>query len=169
MQNLDNIHVVATAIGEDGEPHFIDIKDAARHSIPEASEAAFFWESKGIPNLPDQIGGIPADISFPLPGGTKFGLVCFPAHSAGKLDLRSHGPGDLVAQHDDPGMHQSNTIDYEVIISGKVDIVLANGESRTLTPGSCLIMGGVTHAWKNHYDEPCIYAAITVGATGQGV
>jgi hypothetical protein len=157
MENLNKIHVVVAAMGEDGEPHFVDVTDAARNNIPGAVESAFFWESAGIPDLPGSIGQTPADISFPLPGGSKFGLVCFPAHSAGKLDLRGHGPSDLVAAHEDPAMHKSKTIDYEVIISGKIDIVLPNGESRTLTPGSCLVMGGVTHAWKNHYDEPCIY------------
>ena len=169
MDNLNQIHVVVAAVGEDGEPHFVDMHEAARNNIPGAVEAAFFWECPGIPELPGLIGHTPSGISFPLPGGSKFGLVCFPANSAGKLDLRNHGPGDLVSAHDDPAMHKSNTIDYEVIISGKIDIELPNGECRTLVPGSCLVLAGVTHAWKNRYDEPCVYAAITIGATGEGV
>jgi hypothetical protein len=63
-------------------------------------------------------------------------------------------------------MHRSDTIDYEVIISGRVDIELGSGEVRTLVSGSCLVMGGAMHAWNNRYDEACLYAAIMVGGAG---
>ena len=165
MHDLSTIDVVVAAPGKDGKGTFIEISPPARHVVPGAVEAVFFWGSPDIPALPHKIGEVPADVGFPLPGGTKFGLICFPANSAGKLDV-SRGY-DVTADVDpsDRGMHRSDTIDYEVIISGKVDIVLDSGEVRTLGPGSCLVMGGVMHAWRNHYDQPCIYAAITVGAT----
>lgn len=158
---LSEIHVVVAGTDADGNPCFVDSGVPARFSDPGAVEAAFVWGTQDVPNLSEGIGAPPADMSFPAPGGSKFGLMCFPPNSAGKLsvsaDLADVDPGNA-------GMHQSDTIDYEVILSGKVDIVLPGGQRRTLFPGSCLVMGGVMHAWENIYDEPCIYAAIVIGA-----
>jgi hypothetical protein len=158
---LKDIHVVVAGTDGAGNPCFLEPGEPARLSYPGALDASFVWEMPGVPNLAEGIGAAPTDMTFPGPGGSKFGLMCFPPNSAGKLSV----PKDLADVDDsDAGMHQSDTIDYEVIISGKVDIVLPGNQRRTLTPGSCLVMGGVMHAWENIYDEPCIYAAIVIGA-----
>jgi quercetin dioxygenase-like cupin family protein len=44
-----------------------------------------------------------------------------------------------------------------------VDLVLPGGKKRTLVPGDLLVMAGVPHAWKNPYDEDCVYVVVTVG------
>lgn len=158
---LKDVHIVVAGTGPDGRPCFIDPEEPARFSDPGAVEVAYMWGTDSIVNLADGIGAPPADVAFPPPGGSRFGLICFPPRSAGRLSVST----DLAEVHENSaGMHQSDTIDYEIIISGKVDIVLPGGERRTLTPGSCLVMGGVMHAWENIYDEPCIYAAIVIGA-----
>lgn len=165
MIDLDSLDVVVAGKDAEGKAAFFDPGDPARLSVPGVVDCAFFWATEGLIDLRRGIGGPAPNVGFPLPGGTRFGLVCLPAHSAGKMDLNETLDGDRVEiDGDNPAMHQTNSIDYEVVLSGKVDIVLQNGERRTLTPGSCLVMGGVSHAWENHYDEPCIYAAIIVGA-----
>lgn len=161
QEYLQSIDIVVVAPGPDGEPRFIMPGSPARLSDPGIVEVAFLWGTESVPDLRRGVGQAPTDVGFPLPGGSKFGLICFPPHSAGKQSVPSHL---AEVQDDNAAMHQSATIDYEVIISGKVDIVLPGGERRTLTPGSCLVMGGVMHAWENIYDEPCIYAAIVIGA-----
>jgi hypothetical protein len=158
---LKDIDVVVAGRDSDGNPCFVDPGEPVRYTVPGAVEAAYVWSTQGVPDFSDGIGAPPSDMSFPGPGGSKFGLMCFPPHSAGKLSVSK----DIADVNDDEaGMHQSDTIDYEVILSGKVDIVLPGGQRRTLTAGSCLIMGGVMHAWENIYDDPCIYAAIVIGA-----
>lgn len=166
MSIVDDYEIVIATAGPDGKPTFIEAPTPKSLHVPGAVEVAFFWEAKGIPLLFDDIGGAAETVSnFPLPGGSKFGIVCFPAHSAGKLDVGGSTGGDVEAGiGGDASMHQTNSIDYEIILSGKVDIELPGGEVRTLRPGSLLVMGGVPHAWKNHYDEPCVYAAIVIGA-----
>jgi hypothetical protein len=126
---------------------------------------SFFWGFDQTPQIPGDIGAVPPDISFAEAGGSKIGLICFPPNSADKLDLQATmGEGSLVVHDDDPDMHKSDTVDVGIVISGKVDIALDSGETRTLAPGSCLVMGGVMHAWRNHYDEPCIFAIVVTGA-----
>lgn len=164
MNDIKNIHVVVAAPGRDGEATFIEVPPLCTLSIPGTVEAAFIWGTDGVLDLSEGMGKVPADMSFPPPGGSRFGVMCFPARSAGKLNVsETVKSSDAAVQTDNPGMHETNSIDYEVILSGKVDIVLPNGERRTLGPGSCLVMGGVMHAWENHYDEPCVYAAVIVG------
>ena len=60
-------------------------------------------------------------------------------------------------------MHASDTIDYNIVLSGKIDLELPSGKVHTLVPGDLLVMAGVPHAWKNRYDEDCIFLAVTIG------
>ena len=43
-------------------------------------------------------------------------------------------------------MHSHDTIDYEIVLSGKIDIVLQGNQRRTLKAGDILVMGGLPHA-----------------------
>jgi hypothetical protein len=164
MTELSNVRIVVAALGADGKGHFTEGGPPARLAIPGLVETAFVWESGGTPNLPGHFGKPPTDISLPLAGGTKFGLSCFAPHSAGRTHPSvSASLGVDVA---DDGMHGHATLDYEVIISGKIDLMLDSGEVETLTPGTMLMMAGVNHAWRNIYDEPCIFVTVSIGATG---
>ncbi|CAM5509143.1 cupin domain-containing protein [Streptomyces hirsutus] len=97
-------------------------------------------------------------------------MSSFPAHSSGEVGANDLGDSMTVTDDDgDAGMHASDTIDYEVVISGKVDLVLPGGKKRTLVPGDLLVMAGVPHAWKNPYDEDCVYIVVTVGFNSQAV
>lgn len=165
MDYLKNAALVVAGLDANGKAAFLDPPPAATHAVSGAVEAAYFWGTDGLPAMPSDIGGGVNSVAFPPVGGTRFGLVCFPPHSAGKLDMAEQGGVEDVDAGSAPGMHRSDTIDYEVILSGKVDIVLEGGARRTLGPGSCLVMGGVMHAWENIYDEPCIYAVVVIGAS----
>src|SRR6201999_3135978 len=102
--------------------------------------------------LPEKMGSRPTAMAIVGPGGTNFGITCFAPHSAGKIDPQTIAkPGVDVATE---GMHGHATVDYDVVISGRIDLILDSGEVRTLTPGTMLVMGGSTHAWRNVYDEP---------------
>jgi hypothetical protein len=159
MKDLSGMQLVVAVTGEDGLAHFKETPPPRRFGLPETGEVAFAWSTENIPDLDGAIGAVPDNNDFPSPGATKFALICFPARTSGTWD----------AAHSPRAMHASATIDYEVVISGKVDIILDSGERRTLTPGSCLVMAGANHAWSNPYDEPCIYAAAILGAKSKTV
>ncbi|WP_440861137.1 cupin domain-containing protein [Sphingopyxis sp. 22461] len=164
MDYLTNIDLVVAKFDETGKAVFKDAGPPATNYISGAVEASYLWGAEQTPSLPDAVGGPVAQIDFPIPGGSRFGLVCFPPHSAGKLDMRAGGQADEVEIGSHPGMHRSDSLDYEIVLKGKVDIILEGGARRTLHPGSCLVMAGVMHAWENIYDEPCIYAVVVIGA-----
>jgi mannose-6-phosphate isomerase-like protein (cupin superfamily) len=60
-------------------------------------------------------------------------------------------------------MHQSATIDFLFVITGRLELILDNGTS-TLGPGDCVVQRGTTHAWRVLGDVPCTFAGIAVGA-----
>ena len=167
MFNLSQLQVTVAAANDSGVVSFTDIDEIARYAMPGVIETNLVWSFQKVPDLPGYIGGVPSDTGFAEKGETNIGMICFPAHSAGKLDLHdAMGEGSLVVDANDSSMHKSNTVDIEIVISGKIDIVLESGETRTLVPGNCLVMGGVMHAWKNHYGDDCIVAIVVAGASG---
>jgi quercetin dioxygenase-like cupin family protein len=160
-------NLVIAGTGPDGKPCFLERGEAQVSHTPGVIEVAFMWSVDGVPALPHGIGGAPKAIALPGPGGTACGIVRFPARSAGRLDAKELLQNSAEA-HDkgDAGMHSHNTIDYEIVLSGKIDIVLQGNQRRTLKAGDILVMGGLPHAWENIYDEDCTYVFVTVGATG---
>src|ERR1700710_734475 len=103
MKDLSEVRIVVAARGKDGKGHFSKGGPPARLAIPGLVDSAFVWEAAKTPDLPDQFGTLPTDISLPLPGGTKFGLSCFAPHSAGRTDpaVRAALGVDVA----DDGMH----------------------------------------------------------------
>jgi len=59
--------------------------------------------------------------------------------------------------------HRTNTIDYEYIISGRIDLTMEDGSAVTLEAGDVNIQLGGMHQWWNHYGEPCVFFCVMVG------
>ena len=60
-------------------------------------------------------------------------------------------------------MHATDTIDYLVILSGRVTLVLEEGEV-DLGPHDFVVDRGVVHGWRNPHDEPCVAAVVNIPA-----
>ena len=62
----------------------------------------------------------------------------------------------------DPGVaprnHRTDSIDYGVVISGAIDMVLDNGVTAHLKAGDCIVQRGTIHNWVNPHNEPCLIA-----------
>jgi mannose-6-phosphate isomerase-like protein (cupin superfamily) len=102
-----------------------------------------------------------------------------PASNAGRADpvqpyaiemLHMPGSNFAVCQFR-PGqpalMHATDTIDYLVIVSGRVTLVLETGEVE-LGPGDLVVDRGVMHAWRNDGDEVCTAAVVNLPALPVG-
>ena len=164
---LNGFQLVVAGTDATGAATFLSTREPVGRTDPGASERVKFWAVPSTAQLPFAIGSMAADTTFPGVNGTTFGVTCYPPHSAGKrrftTDESTQG-GFHREEHPDPTMHRTDTVEYEVILSGKVDLELSSGEKRTLTQGNLVVMGGVGHSWKNVYDEPCVIAVVSVGA-----
>jgi hypothetical protein len=62
-----------------------------------------------------------------------------------------------------PGMHKTKTVDYIILLSGEVTMLLDEGEV-DLKPFDVVIQRGTNHAWVNRGAEPALLAAILIDA-----
>ena len=60
-------------------------------------------------------------------------------------------------------MHKTRTIDYVVLLSGEVTMLLDKGEV-DLKPFDVVVQRGTSHAWVNKGKEPALLAAVLIDA-----
>ena len=104
------------------------------------------WTSEGFPI--DNTGAGDASrrsVATTLANGTVFRVVEF-------------APG--VA----PRNHRTGSLDYAVIMSGEIDMVLDDGLVCHLKAGDVLVQRGTVHDWVNKGDIPCVIAFVLIDA-----
>jgi mannose-6-phosphate isomerase-like protein (cupin superfamily) len=106
----------------------------------------------------------------PVAGGTIFRVVEIPPEGDSTIDteetFRQLGSGNKPTSEDQekhPTMHKTDSVDFLVVISGEMWMVMEKGEV-LLKPGDCIVQRGTNHAWKNVGDKPCLLAAVLVDA-----
>ncbi len=138
-----------------------------------------FYELYATDHVPHLTGKEPDPMttmkgSFPKPNGSLFRLVVFPpAGSPGSFEgfldeLSQKIPG--MAEHFDraaPGMHISDSLDYDIVIRGELILELDDGKTVHLRPGDCVIQNGTRHRWTNPLSEPCLMASVLIGGQRQ--
>jgi uncharacterized cupin superfamily protein len=72
------------------------------------------------------------------------------------------GIGELISEG---GFHTTDSVDYSIVISGELHLVLADGSETLLGPGDVVVQNGTDHAWSNKTNEPALFVAILLGAT----
>jgi mannose-6-phosphate isomerase-like protein (cupin superfamily) len=103
----------------------------------------------------------------PPPLGSIFRVVDFPPLGATRVDnaamLRemglSHGAGGARSAL----MHRTKSIDYAVVMSGEIDMLLDDSEVH-LKAGDVLVQQGTIHAWENRGSETCRVAFVLIDA-----
>ena len=146
MADLGHRRVV-TGLGDDGKSRILIDGAIPRHN---AISAAFAWRTEAHPadNSGTSDTAVPYEIDLLHTGGSNFAICEFPANS-------------------DAYMHATDTIDYLVILSGRVTLVLEEDEAE-LGPGDFVVDRGVLHGWRNDHDEDCVAAVVNLPARPVG-
>lgn len=112
-------------------------------------------------------------------GGTRFLVTVFPAASKTTAkrkapppptaeEMRAALPGLAEAMEaESVGMHTTDTVDYDIIISGDLWLELDDGVEVHLKPGDIVVQTGTRHAWHNRSAKPCVMYSVLVGAPRQ--
>jgi mannose-6-phosphate isomerase-like protein (cupin superfamily) len=168
---------VVTGQDETGKSVFVSDSEVDPIEIALAPGTAFhrLWGSDEHPALPTD--GTPPSMPgyFPPAEGYRFGFFTLGPDSvtipedldiSGALEeIATRLPGLAEAiEPDNPGMHTTDTVDIDVVISGEVDLELDDGEEVHLKPGDCVIQNGTRHAWRNRTDEPVTLFVTLLGA-----
>ena len=65
---------------------------------------------------------------------------------------------------DNPGMHTTHTVDFEVVLSGEVCLELDDGAEVVLKAGDTVVQNGTRHRWTNRGSVPAVLAVGIIGA-----
>lgn len=87
----------------------------------------------------------------PPPGGAAFRIVTFAPES--EKPPRSAGEPDFLQEH------ATETIDFVVVLSGELTLILGDREI-TLYRGDSVVQRGTPHNWSNRGGEPCVVAGV---------
>lgn len=114
------------------------------------------WNTQQMPASQDFETQIP-NTGFPQTpkNGTYFRYVSIPPDKELGVKVKVGEPH--------PMMHQTQTLDYIIILSGELYLIMEEGET-LLKPGDIVIQRGTNHAWSNRSDEPCIQLAVLIDA-----
>jgi len=152
-----------------------ELVDPVTVALIPGGEFHLLWGADQPPTFPDDGAATPQPTYFPPIGGYRFGLFTVPPASGatpGELDLEAaltevedKLPG-LIAhmEPDNPGMHTTDTIDFEVVLSGEVFLELDDGVEKVLHPGDAVVQNGTRHRWGNRGSEPAVVALFITGA-----
>jgi hypothetical protein len=149
---------------EDGPP------PAVRPSLRPGFQSANIWATFGSPAPlfdPDrskEVKGL-----MPPGHGTVFKYLDIPpdapdavapgsAYRAHEIERAKGTTEPGLSRHPDsprhPGMHETDTIDYAIVLSGEIYAVMDEGET-LMRAGDVLIQNATNHAWSNRSKDIC--------------
>lgn len=159
----DDVRRVVT--GLDGDNHAVVLFDSRiplKQDSPVISSTNFWITDDTPPSLSKQeTANRPVGVS-PPDNGTKFRLVEF-APLSPEIEAKlppemimkgvSHPPTKgIPVKH--PMIHRTRTLDYAVILSGEIDMML-DDTSVHLQQGDVIVQQATNHGWVNHGTKPC--------------
>jgi hypothetical protein len=133
-----------------------------------------FWQTEPGRSPHDlSVGRAPMRF-YPQPGGTMFRLFTIPpddpnmkpADVAALQDWFFKEVGDPAARADTsrhPMMHTTQTIDYIVLLSGEISLLLDEGAPIKLKPFDAVVQRATNHSWVNTGREPALLMCVMVG------
>ncbi len=173
---------IITAIDKSGRSYFE--QDGPAHVEENPNRAGLFsqhvWGTGRIPvavDDGDRSGEAPGIM--PPAGGSILHIIDYPPeprereererlYQSMRARVRKAGTNPEPGQRrfpdgPHPGMHETDTIDYAIVMHGEIYAILDQGETLMKT-GDVLIQRGTSHAWSNRSDDYCRVAFVLVEA-----
>lgn len=127
-----SIRRIVTGHTSDGTAIFSSDKSFETVVIPTGDAAmATIWTTATVPaDCNDETDGRLRDAGTTLKGGSVIRVV------------------DMLPNASSP-MHRTNSIDYGIVISGKIELALDNQVFKTVEAGGIIVQRGTIHQWRN--------------------
>ena len=159
--------------GHDDQGRSVVVEDA---TVPMRGRLHELWL---VPSVPARYGGVPelapppTDLE-PPSGGVLVRFVRFEPTEHLERDALEQRYAEsfsaLNATHArvdtrrHPSMHKTTSVDYGIVLSGRITLLLDEGE-RDLAPFDVVIQRGTNHGWVNRGTEPALMAFVLIGGT----
>lgn len=170
--------------GHDAEGRSVILSDALATNLvfnPASPDRGLinFWRTNQSPpsnaGVDDPMAGVPVGLLPPRNGTIfRFFQIAPEKNEAGRTkEEREAGMaaafaamGAASARVDTsrhPSMHKTETVDYIILLSGEVTLLLDEGEV-AMKPFDVVIQRGTNHGWVNHGDAPALLVAVLIDA-----
>jgi mannose-6-phosphate isomerase-like protein (cupin superfamily) len=164
MANASEIRRVVTTVGADARSTALVDGEVTLNVSPSGNRSATLWltttSPAGFSFTEDAARPIGLE---PPTNGTVFRVVEIPPLKAGdeakmppdlmmKFTRDNGATRGVAVTH--PLMHRTRTVDYAIIMSGEIDMML-DDKTIHLKAGDVVIQQATNHAWLNHGTEPC--------------
>lgn len=172
---------VIVGTGSNGKAQVLS-DDAAPRAVDFAQVPGFsptlLWATPATPEVGKGPVSDPtpsAESWVPGPGGTRLMMVRFPPDTAmmrADFDPAAFGaefgrgmPGLAEKfEMDNPGMHTTESVDYDVVLEGEITLELDDGKEVLLKKHDVVVQNGNRHAWRNKGSAPALMLFVLVGA-----
>ncbi|PZP96355.1 MAG: cupin [Variovorax paradoxus] len=182
---MQQIRRVVAGTGADGKARVLTDAVAPRRAefttVP-GFVASLLWSTgaaetvargAAITDRTPEVGFVPA------PGESRLMIVTFPPDAVmmrADFDGAAFGAefGRLVPglaetfEPDHPGMHTTDSIDYDIVLEGEITLELDDGEQVLLRKHEVAVQHGNRHAWRNLGDRPATMLFVLMGAQRSG-
>ena len=146
--NLPPVRRVVTGHDKKGKAVLRDDRRFATENIPGGDAAfALMWTTASVPaDCNDPIDGRDRDAGLTLHQGSVIRVV------------------DMLPGGTSP-MHRTSSVDYGIVMSGRVELELDDGVKTLLGPGDIIVQRGTIHLWRNPSDtEICRIVFVLIEA-----
>lgn len=129
---------------------------------PSGAVVQEIWRQEALPasRADDGTRGPDLELAPPKSGVVVRTFTCPPdneedlaAYSAAAASI--YGDGNSAAPGSFPGMHRTQTIDVNTVVSGEIYAVFEAGET-LLRAGDSIVVTGTMRAWSNRTDSPAV-------------
>ena len=158
----------AIFVGDDEvEPTTLILSNTSYHEL---------WRADSVPTLPNDGSNGEKSTFFPALGGYRFFILTMPpgdGHAslegidieAAIRDTDEKLPGVRDwSETENPGMHRTDTVDMEIVLSGEITLELDDGVEKVLRAGDVNVQNGTRHRWHNRGTEAAVMACVLVGS-----
>jgi mannose-6-phosphate isomerase-like protein (cupin superfamily) len=174
---MTKVRRVVTGQNADGKSVFVSDEQVEPTTLALLPGYEFhrLWAADTVAALPTRGDEASAPTYFPPAGGFRFGFFSVPPagvdippdldFTAALAEMEEKLPG--MAAHmepDNPGMHTTDTVDFEVVLSGEVICELDDGAEVTLKQGDTFVQNGTRHRWRNPGSETAVLFVALLGA-----
>lgn len=177
IKALPPVRRIVTGVDSDGRSYIVeDGPSSATLTLPQRPgyRNANLWRTSGSNqpvDAPDDIGAHRGVC--PPPGGTVLRVIDIPPQPADPAERRLQSAATFSAMFPDashhdqgdkpPGMHETPTVDYAIVLQGELVAVL-DKEETVMRAGDVLVQRGTSHAWANRSADMARIAFILVDA-----
>ncbi|OVZ60008.1 hypothetical protein CDO44_10635 [Pigmentiphaga sp. NML080357] len=179
------IRRVVAATGADGKARVLSDGVAPRHAEFETLPGfatALLWSTPASPRVGaglDVADRTMADGFVPDAGASRLMMVTFPPDAvmaradfdaaAFSAEFARRVPGLAEAfERDHPGMHATDSIDYDVVLDGEMTLELDDGRQVVLRRHEVAVQHGNRHAWRNLSGRPATMLFVLLGTARAG-